>query len=371
MKNLFKNLISGVILILFTNALYAQEGSLLTIGNTAPEIQYSKWLKGEPVQTLSGNQVYVLEFWATWCAPCKAAMPGLTKLQQEYKDKATIIGVNVFEGTTEEGKSYDSYLPVIEKFVTGNSKNMEYAVMVDNNDEFMANRWMKAAGLNGIPATFVVKNNKIIWIGHPSGLDTTLPKIMDGTYNMEAYKATFNKQSEATQKQMNQINTLVNPIQDAIKAKEYDKAFDLIDQAKKDAPMLAVSLDFLKFQTLVKEVNEQKAIEFAEGWQKEFKTARVYAVRLIGSTDSLKKSTYLWAANNLKNSDEKLEDNAVLQNSLAACFARGGDFKEALLWQQKAVAGAQKPGSTIPDHLVTEYEKALAAYQKGEMPVKD
>src|SRR5437764_5462158 len=63
----------------------------LKAGSNAPELGVAKLLQA-PEQTkadwdhLKGN-VVVLEFWATWCAPCIAAMPHLNDLAEKFKDK--------------------------------------------------------------------------------------------------------------------------------------------------------------------------------------------------------------------------------------------------------------------------------------------
>jgi thiol-disulfide isomerase/thioredoxin len=91
---IIKKLIGSVVLLLLFAQVNGQDKVSLRIGDLAPAIKYSKWLKGEPLTSFKGNQLYILEFWATWCGPCKGAMPHLTKLQKEYEGKATIIGVD-------------------------------------------------------------------------------------------------------------------------------------------------------------------------------------------------------------------------------------------------------------------------------------
>ncbi len=55
----------------------------LLIGDPAPQISIGKWVKGNPVESFAKDQVYVVEFWATWCGPCLANMPHLASLQTE------------------------------------------------------------------------------------------------------------------------------------------------------------------------------------------------------------------------------------------------------------------------------------------------
>lgn len=53
------------------------------------------------------GKVVLLEFWATWCPPCRASVPGLEKLHKEYKDKGVVLlAVSMDEGGDEEVRSY-------------------------------------------------------------------------------------------------------------------------------------------------------------------------------------------------------------------------------------------------------------------------
>ena len=344
----------------------AQQTNLLNIGDQAPPLKYSKWIKGEPISSLTGDQLYVLEFWATWCGPCKLAMPHLTKLQQDYKGKANFIGVGVWE-KVPEGKPYESSLASVEKFVKGNDSNMGYAVIADNNEQFMGNNWLKAAGENGIPSTFIVKNKKILWIGHPNSLDTILPKILDGSYNMELFKAKFKKSAESSRKQNAELLAVFKPIQDAVKAKEYTKAFELMDKLKTEQPNFKPMMDNMKFSVLLTNIDQQKAIEFAKEWQKEQKSAPSLILGEIYNKDGLAKDTYLWAANNFGSTKDVT--NPIVLDALASCYAKGGDFKTAITNQEKALELARKAlkdgtmiGS-IMDYTLTEYEAKLKQYK--------
>ena len=64
----------------------------LKIGDPAPALEPMAWIKGEPVKKFAPGRVYVIEFWATWCVPCKELMPHLSDLQRKHADKLTEDG---------------------------------------------------------------------------------------------------------------------------------------------------------------------------------------------------------------------------------------------------------------------------------------
>lgn len=153
-------------------------GESLAVGDAAPPLNMSRWVKGEAVAELDPAGTYVVEFWATWCPPCRASIPHLTELAHQYTN-ATFIGVNVWE---RGEKPADKVLPFVENM----GDQMDYRVAMDTSGQFMAKRWMEAAGQRGIPAAFVVHQGKVAWIGHPMrGLADTLAELASGQFDPE------------------------------------------------------------------------------------------------------------------------------------------------------------------------------------------
>jgi thiol-disulfide isomerase/thioredoxin len=161
----------------------------LGIGDAAPELKISKWVKGGPVTALESNKTYVVEFWATWCAPCRQSIPHLTEMAHKYTN-VTFIGVDVLE----RGTGIDAN---VAKFVKQMGDKMDYHVAMDTENAFMVDRWLKAAELGSIPAAFLIQNGKIIWIGHPmAGLQESLNDVAAGKFDIEKAKKRIEAQKK-------------------------------------------------------------------------------------------------------------------------------------------------------------------------------
>ena len=95
MKYLGRALWAGVLLLLFLAPFAAAE--LQEEGTQAPEFTLNS-LDGEPVSLsdFRGKPV-VLEFWATWCGPCRRQFPKMTSLHEKYEDQVHFLMVNTAE----------------------------------------------------------------------------------------------------------------------------------------------------------------------------------------------------------------------------------------------------------------------------------
>jgi thiol-disulfide isomerase/thioredoxin len=165
-------------------AAVARADDILEVGDHAPSLAVSGWVKGEKIDRFEPGKTYVVEFWATWCAPCKASIPKLTELAHKYKEKGVrFIGVNVRQDDVSK----------VRPFVDDMGDKMDYCVALDDVpakgdpwDGAMAKTWMLAAEERAIPAAFIVHDGKIAWIGLPMELDRPLEQIVNGSWDLGA-----------------------------------------------------------------------------------------------------------------------------------------------------------------------------------------
>ena len=119
----------------------------LAIGAPAPDFSL-KDADGKDVTLASlKGQVVFLDFWATWCGPCRLAMPGVQKLHDEFKGRpVAVYGVNM-----NDDKDPIAYM---------RDKKFTYGTLL--NGEKIA----KAYGIQGIPAFYLIgPDGKLLWAG--------------------------------------------------------------------------------------------------------------------------------------------------------------------------------------------------------------
>lgn len=86
------------------------------------------------------GKVVVLDFWATWCPPCRAEIPGYSELQKKYGDRGlVIIGVSLDEQGPSVVKTFAREQKVAYPLVMGNAEVTE-----------------AFGGVEGIPTTFLI-----------------------------------------------------------------------------------------------------------------------------------------------------------------------------------------------------------------------
>lgn len=128
------------------------------VGEKLPKISVN-FLKASP--ELEGKPL-LLEFWATWCPPCRESIPHLNELYAKFKDR----GLEIVWVTDEPNA-------VIRKFQK--DVPMDYPTATDTGG-----RLSEKMGVSGIPSAFLAnKDGVIVWQGHPASLkDADIEKAL-------------------------------------------------------------------------------------------------------------------------------------------------------------------------------------------------
>ena len=112
----------------------------------APELVVEKWLTEQPD---TKGKFVMIDFWATWCGPCKRAIPEVNKWAEKYKDQMVVIGLS----DEPEAKVRNMKTPVIE-----------YYSVIDTQGRFK-----KIFQVSGIPHVVLIDPQGVVrWQGFPS-----------------------------------------------------------------------------------------------------------------------------------------------------------------------------------------------------------
>lgn len=334
----------------------SEEPKVLIVGSKAPQISIAEWAKGEPVTELKPDNIYVVEFWATWCAPCKATMPHLAALQNEYGDKVTFIGV-----TDEDSETVKAFLA---ENANGTSKSwsdvLTYRIAIDKEGE-TNEAFMLAAEQSGIPCAFVVgRTGRIEWIGSPADMDEPLSKIVDGTWDLTAVAAAARLELD-----MELAKREVAPlIGAALNEKDYSKAIRLIEglmakfPSSKELPLVRLQFQIQGNQFSQANENAKLLIE-----QSKDDAETLSQLAWMMATGSTQKGMDLELAASAAEQAVKLseEKNADYIDSLAQVKFRQGLLVEAIALQKKAIeVSPPQFADDFKQHL-EEMEAAAAA----------
>ena len=172
-------LLDGIGFVCYTATMKKQISCLLlalglAVAVQAQEVEFpvtalpKEWVSGQAPTAWKQGELTVIECWATWCGPCRAAMPHMEELHQALKNKQIhIIGVNVGDKKSAEE---------IKAFLAAQPVPPTYDVVIDREGKVH-----QLVPFKGIPFAFAVREGKVVWKGHPAGLtQEALLALRDG-----------------------------------------------------------------------------------------------------------------------------------------------------------------------------------------------
>ena len=136
-------------------------GCTQNVGADAPEVTATTWINTDGFKLADNkDKVVVVEFWATWCPPCRKSIPHLKTMHDTYKDQGLVI-VSLSDEPAETINEFNKKAGMDWIVGAGSSSGRDY-------------------GVSGIPTAFIVVDGKIVWNGHPmGGLEEEVKKLIE------------------------------------------------------------------------------------------------------------------------------------------------------------------------------------------------
>lgn len=337
------------------------QGKPLGVGDPAPKFEVETWVKGKPFKIEKGK-AYIVEFWATWCGPCKATIPHLSELAKKFKGKIDVVGVSLFEHKP-------AYVDLVKAFVKEMGDKMDYAVGTGPDGSGMSKTWMDAAQQQFIPTAFVInKDSKIAFIGSPTGLDENVLNSILGGKLIPSKSAAAAPPQPPTQAQKD-MQAALGKVSKAMEAKDAAALDSSYFEFIKKYPATELGLaEGLFTDTL--EFDEKLAYKIAK-----------HATEGMGKDQPIFLNQIAWAIveheNKWKTPDYKYaldlasraaaatqEEDYNILDTWALAHWRLGNKKDAVFVQEKAVK-AMKADPNAAEDTKKELMERLELYRKG------
>jgi peroxiredoxin len=133
---------------------------LRLIGSQAPDFTVQDTDRKVRLNDLKGK-IVILNFWTSWCEPCKDEMPSLSQLQKQMASKITILGVS----TDDSSNAYHSFLK---------QYNIEFLTVNDPKKQSS-----DLYGTTGQPETFIIDPSGVVRRKFIGPVNWTSPEIVD------------------------------------------------------------------------------------------------------------------------------------------------------------------------------------------------
>ena len=148
---------------------------------TTTTYSQNKLLPSVDIKTINGKSIninsiknnekpIVINFWATWCKPCKKELNNIAEVYDEWQDET---GVKIIAISIDDSRSMSKVVPYV------NSVGWEYEVYLDPNGDLK-----RAMGVSTVPHTFLLNSKKEIVWQHRGYVDGDEDELFDEIQNL-------------------------------------------------------------------------------------------------------------------------------------------------------------------------------------------
>jgi peroxiredoxin len=153
----------------------------IQLGDPAPPIKVSEWIKNGPVAIAPGTNIYVVDFWSSESPTCTYTVPYVNNMQKQFRNRGV-----VFVGISAD--------PVAKarKFLSSLESPVEYAMASDKGSE-SSHAYLTAVEASDLPHAFVInREGKVVWHGNATvALEQVLNEVLGGTFTLDSARRTI------------------------------------------------------------------------------------------------------------------------------------------------------------------------------------
>jgi len=125
----------------------SERSALLAVGTPAPDFT-AQTPEGKPIKLSDfKGKIVILDFWATWCGPCKVSMPGLQKIYDDVRDQGVVVlSLNVWDAKDP----FDAWI------AENSGKTYSFTFAFDPAGRDKSNIAASKFNVSGIPTMYII-----------------------------------------------------------------------------------------------------------------------------------------------------------------------------------------------------------------------
>ncbi len=336
----------------------AQPPLILGEGEPAPPLHVSAWVRGDAVNRIERGGVYVVEFWASWCAASKRAIPRLSALQHAHPDALTVLAIS---SRDMQGESLER----VTALVSEQGGAMDYRVAFDDRRR-TAREWLDTFEVRSVPTAFVVNREGVIaWIGNPlwppGELEEAVDRVIAGRFSAADREELHRRHLERRER----IAQAEREFEETDQIAQPARALRILETLLELNPDGAAAYALRKFDLLISNPRSlddayRFGREIADGALKDdADKLKTMAWTILDDSGLVRRDVDLAFKAALRAAELTQHRNADVLDTLALAHFRRGEVAKAIETEKHALE------LTPEEYLRSDYEERLKEYERA------